>query len=265
MGSARARLAGALAFLLAALGPAPAAGAELSLRIEGAAQTLFEGPITPGAQDVDGGDGSGPHPCRAGASPAGALATASLASGFGWHGTWAPDFQDFFIDAVGSDGTDESGNSYWSVLVDWRYAVGACRAAAQPGSAVLFAYGSGASPEVLRLTGPSRAALDEPVTVSVRDGWIRASSGLDGGPVEGAEIGGQLTRGDGTAVVRFATAGLKRLKATRPGAIRSNELDICVGDADCEGALPPSPTEPRLGAAGFSVPGPGERLSLIHI
>ena len=261
MGSARARLAGTVASLLVALGAAPAAGAELSLRIEGAASTLFEGPITPSAEDVDGGDGSGPHPCRAGASPAGALATASAESGFGWHGTWTPDFQDFFIDAVGPDATEESSNSYWSVLVDWRYAVGACRAAAPAGSEVLFAYASGASPEILRLTGASRAALGEPVTVSVRDGWIRASTGLDGGPVEGASVGGKLTGRDGTAVVRFETAGLKRLKATRPGAIRSNELDICVGDAHCEGALPPPLEEPRLVEAEFSVPGAGERYA----
>jgi hypothetical protein len=36
----------------------------------------------------------------------------------------------------------------------------------------------------------------------------------------------------------FSTPGLRRLKATRAGAVRSNALEICVGDSACQSTLP---------------------------
>ncbi|ADB51141.1 prenyltransferase/squalene oxidase repeat-containing protein [Conexibacter woesei] len=229
---------------------APAVAAELSLRVEGRGATLYEGSLSTVAAPVDGGDGSGPHDCNAGASAAAALA----ASGLSWGGTWNGDFRDFFLDRVGPDASDPQAVAYWSVLVDWRYAAGICRAPVRAGGEVLLAYGPGA--RILRLDGPGHVAVGEPLTVSVRDGWIRASSGADGGPVAGASVGGAATGADGRATLRFASAGRVRLKATAPDAIRSNALEVCVGDATCVGD--PSPSGPGApGGPGTGGGGPG--------
>lgn len=249
-----------------AAAPAAAAPTDVTLRVEGRSATLYEGPLRTSGAAVDGGDGTGAHACGSGGSPASALA----ASGLTWHATWGADFQDFFLDRVGPDGSDPQTASYWSVLVDWRYSSGICSAGIASGAEVLLAYGPGS--RLLRLTGPTRVAVGEPLTVSVRDGWIRGTTGADGGPVAGATVasgaagaahasgaarasgaaaasgadGVSATTGaDGRAIVRFETSGLKRLKATAADAIRSNTLTICVGDERCAGApLPPTPADP---------------------
>jgi hypothetical protein len=236
---------------------AHAAPTDVQLRIEGRTATLYEGPLRTTALPVDGDDGSGPHDCNAGASAASAL----TASGLPWAGNWNRDFRDFFLGRIAGDDSDPETASYWSVLVDWRYAAGICRGTVPPGGEVLLAWG-GAS-RVLRLEGPAQAAIGEPFTVTVRDGWVRASTGTDGGPVAGASVGGAATGDDGRATVRFDTSGLKRIKASAPDAIRSNALDVCVGDARCEGALPsPTPQPPSSGARlAITVPAAGERYA----
>lgn len=221
---------------------ADAAPVEVSLRIEGSGGTLYEGPLHTDAQTVDGGDGTGPHPCGAGSpSVLGALSDAAAAGGFGWRGAWNPDFQDFFVNRIGADSSNPATASYWAVLVNRRYTGGGCATGLHAGDEVLWAYDTANRPLILSLAGPTSAAIGEPVTVTVRDGWIRADTGLDGGPVAGAAVGGAVTDASGRATLRFATAGLKRLKARRGDAIRSNALDVCVGDAACEGSLPLPP------------------------
>lgn len=254
----RTRLGAGLAAACALAAPAAqAAPTDLTLRVEGRATTLYEGPLRTTTAPVDGGDGTGVHDCGAGASPASAL----LASGQSWAGTWNPDFLDFFLDRVGADASDPQSTAYWSILVDWRYVSGLCRAPVAPGGEVLLALGPGA--RILRLAGPARVAAGEPFTVSVRDGWIRADSGADGGPVDGATVGGVATGADGRATLRFDTSGLRRLKAAAPNAIRSNALDVCVGDERCAGALPPPPAPPAPPAPALSVdvPAAGERYA----
>ncbi len=225
--------------------PAAAAPIDVSLRIEGRTGTLFEGPLRTEARAVSGGDGTGSHQCGSGRPTViGALADAAAASGFVWRGTWNPDFQDFFVNRIGPDTSNTATASFWSVLVDWRYSGGACATDLDPGDQILWAYDTAYHPLLLSLTGPSRAAVGEKIAITVRDGWIRADSGTDGGPVAGAQVGGTTTDAAGRAVLSFDSPGLKRLKAERSDAIRSNALDVCVGGALCEGALPP-PTPPR--------------------
>ena len=60
---------GALAVLAAAAAfaavpaTAPAASKTVTVRIEGKSKTIFEGPVTPAFQTVDGHDGKGPQKC----------------------------------------------------------------------------------------------------------------------------------------------------------------------------------------------------------
>ncbi len=235
---------------------------DVSLRIEGRSATLYEGPLRTDARSVDGGDGSGSHPCGAGRpSVLGALADAAGSRGFDWRATWKPDFQDFFIDRIGPDSSSAATASYWATLVDWRYTGGACTADLDPGAEILWAYDTGSRPLILSLAGPAHAEIGEALTVSVRDGWVRADTGLDGGPVAGARVGGVTTDAAGRAVLRFTEPGLKRLKAERGDAIRSNALDVCVGDVRCEGALPAPGGGPRGAALYISKISNGDRFA----
>jgi hypothetical protein len=109
---------------------------------------------------------------------------------------------------------------------------------------VLFALDAFAKPG-LKLTGPASArpgaAFDVHVTV-----------GDTGGPIAAAAIGGQTTGADGKARVRFDQAGPQRLKASKPGTVRSNGLDVCVtngADGAC-GTTVPLPPPPACQTNG---------------
>jgi len=234
-----------------------AAAAELSLRVEGPDQTLFEGGVSTDSSLLNGLDGTGSHACGGEVSSGAALE----ASGLAWGGRWNADFQDFFVDSVAGHASNPADLAYWSILVDWRYALGMCRSVAHQGSEILFAYGGGPSPKILRLYGPAKAAIGDTVTVTVRDGWIRAGTGNDGGPVAGASVGGAITDSGGHAQLRLDKAGLQHLKATLPGAIRSDALDVCVGDDPCDGALPPDEDPPDESGPLLRYPAPGERYA----
>jgi hypothetical protein len=230
-----------LGLVLVLAGVATAAPAEVRLRVEGRTATLFEGFVASDARPLDGGDGTGAHPCGASApAPLTALADAGVA----WGGRWNPDFQDFFVDRVGPDRSDDATASYWAVLADWRYVAGGCRAPLRPGAEVLWAYGAAGRPLLLKLAGPARAEVGESVTVTVRDGRIRPSTGADGGPVAGAMVAGAATDAEGRALLRYETPGLRLLKAEHPDGIRSNALALCVGDAACQGTAPPPGAAP---------------------
>ena len=230
----------------------PAWGTQVRLRVEGAQQTIFEGVVDTGPRVLDGGDGSGPHPCRGTdpddprPTPTTALADAAAASGFTWRGNWDPSFNDFFIDAIGPDAS-QPPTSYWGVLADGRYTAGGCTETVAAGADVLWAYDTFTRPLILQLDGPRDAAAGETFTVRVSD-WQEDAEGNRFAPVAGASVGGQLTDANGEARLTFDQAGVVRLKAERADAIRSNALAICVGG--CPGEPSPEP-----GAPGTPVPG----------
>ena len=133
---------------LAAVAAAPARATTVELRVEaaGAPAPLFAGPVTTGPHPVDGGDGSGAHPCSGpvgatpGATATGALDDAMRAAGIPWRGNWDPSFRDFFIERIGAYAS-RAPDEYWSLTVDGRYAPGGCQAALAEGDEVRFFYG----------------------------------------------------------------------------------------------------------------------------
>jgi hypothetical protein len=147
---ATAALLAAAAFAAAAGAavPANAPAAVVSLRVESssAGEPLFDGPVDTDPHAVDGGDGSGPHPCWGppGATPAptptGALDDALSGAGISWRGNWDPGFRDFFIDRIGPFAS-EPPDSYWSLTVNGRFSAGGCLATVTDGDAVRFFYG----------------------------------------------------------------------------------------------------------------------------
>jgi hypothetical protein len=125
-----------------------AGAATVSLRVESstAASPLYEGTVTTLPHPVDGGDGSGVHPCSGppGEAPAatatGALDDAMRAAGLSWRGNWDPSFRDFFIDRIGPYAS-ATPDSYWSLSVNGRFSAGGCLTRVSDGDAVRFFYG----------------------------------------------------------------------------------------------------------------------------
>jgi hypothetical protein len=259
----------AVLLLMLSCGTALSAPVTVQLRVEGATSTIFEGPVTTDGHPVDGGDGTGFHPCdgtNLGAYPGpGPTMTAALDDGVGrggWHGGWSADFQDFLIDTVGAD-SGTSFTSYWGSVLDYQPTPrGGCQMQVGSGADVLFALGDVYSQPLLQLAGPARARAGQPATVAV-------TNGKDGTPAEGAEVGAAVTGADGHASVTFAETGLVSLKATKAGSIRSNALRVCVsqsGTGDCGvppqtlGSSTPKPVrDSRAPLARISGPKDGRR------
>jgi hypothetical protein len=259
------RLAGLALAVLALLVPASVAAAApvtVNLRIEGPASTVFEGPVTTDVRPFQftAGADTTAHTCDAtavntGTSPTpvptrgAAIAAASVGAPFSTSGSFSVAFGSPSFTEVGGQSTafDPATNAF---LVEYKNgvaaSVGACADPIATGDDVLFAYGTG-SEQLLRLSGPASASTGAAVSVHVAD---QAS----GAPVAGAAVGGATTDAAGNALVRFTTAGVQRLKATKAGAIRSNALVVAVGVA--AGA-------PAQGVAGAQVDRTAPRARLL--
>jgi hypothetical protein len=228
---------------LLACATAQAAPVTVNLRVEGASSTIFEAPVTTDGKQID--KGGGPHQCDGtSASPplppgptmTSALDDASIAAGFSWEAQWF-DFggsADFFITKIGADAADAA--NFWGTVLGYQpTSVGGCQQQVVNGDLVLFAFGGGTEP-LLQLNGSNRAVVGQSTTVTVTDG--RNSQ-----PVAGATLSGLPgTSGpDGQVSVAFDSPGVKRLKASLPGTIRSNTLEVCVeqpGANTCAGFVP---------------------------
>jgi hypothetical protein len=226
---------GALAVLTSALVcavPATAATAaptKVKVRIEGKTKTIFEGAVTAGTHEVDGGDGSGPHKCdgtnggagtTAGPTATSAMDDAVKLAGLTWAGSYDASFDDFIVNQIGPDASTSS--AFWGVAVaGTSLQVGGCQRVVTAGEEVLWAYDSFGK-KLLHASGPKKVRAGKLLTVTVVD--------TDKGnvPVAGARIGGKKTNSKGIAQLRFKTSGTKRLKATASKAIRSNQLTVKV-------------------------------------
>jgi hypothetical protein len=162
------RAASLLAALLLLLTPAAeAAPTELTVRIEGATRTLFEGPILSDGHDIQASsDGQARH-CdgtNGGANPTpGPTPTAAAVDAIGlvggdFDGSWYPGFDDYLVQRWGPDREDPEAAAYWGVLVNGLLTpVGGCQWRDTAGDEVLWAYDAFSGRKLLRL-----AAADDP-------------------------------------------------------------------------------------------------------
>jgi hypothetical protein len=226
-----------LASLLAAVSASAAFAAPttVNLRVEGATQTVFEGPITTDGHDVTTAAG-GTHPCdgsnvntntSTGPTASSALDDAARLHGFTWDGTFDSGFGDFLISRIASDTIDPSTH-YWSLYVNNAFAQsGGCGQRVAAGDEVLWGNSDFVTSQALRLTGPTVTQPGQPITVEV-------TNGPGGTPQPDAKVGDAVTGADGRAALTFATPGIYRLKAEREASIRSNALSVCVDGADAD-------------------------------
>jgi hypothetical protein len=222
---------GTLAVLTAALaysGAAQAAPATVKLRVEGATKTIFEGKVRTDGQPVTG-DSSGEHKCDGtnngahatpGPTATGALSTAAEAGSFVWSATWYDSLEDFAVNKIGPDASNDT--QFWGVAVDGKpLEAGGCQFQVVTGDEVLWAYDLFSKKHILIASGARRTRVGRTYKVTVVDG--QGSK-----PVAGARIGGEKTNAKGIAKLRFTTRGVKRLKATRADSVRSNQLRVQV-------------------------------------
>lgn len=264
----RPHLALAIATLLLVAAPAQATPATPYLRIEGRATTLFEGPLRADGHAVRAADDTRDRACgSAGPTPTSAASDALRLAGMDFAGTWYAGYGDYLITRFGPDSEGQGGTA-WSLRVDGTLtARGGCQLALADGNEALWALSNSAAQPYLKLTGSTTAAPGTPLQLTVRDyagtpaagATVAAvTTGADG--VQTPAATGAATDAGGVATLTFATPGWHRVKATRAGAVRSNRLDICVGECGAPLAdaqvrdvvpAPPAPT-----ATATATPGP---------
>ena len=231
---------------LAAAPAAAAAPVSVTVRVEGASQTIHEGSVTTDGHDVTTASG-GTHKCdgtngnvnpEPGPTATAALDDAARIGGFTWDGTYSADFDDYLVSRIGPDSQTQS--QFWALLVDSQFSqVGGCQQRVAAGDEVLWAFDGFSKQYVLRISAPGTARTGEPVTVRVTDG-------RDGSPQAGANVRGAVTGADGRATLTFDQAGIYLLKAERPDSIRSNGVRLCVDPQGADPCTSSDRTAPRV-------------------
>src|SRR5918992_434230 len=138
----------ALAIVAASAPVADAAPVTVDVRVEGATQTIFEGPVTTDVhQTITPTDGQ-PRTCDgssvgkpAGPTAIGALDDAARTGGFIWDARWDSGFNDYYpFLRIGSDEIDSSSH-YLALFVNWTFAeVGGCGQRVGAGGQILWGY-----------------------------------------------------------------------------------------------------------------------------
>jgi hypothetical protein len=229
----------AASLLLAAVPVARAAPAEVSVRIEGKSETLFEGPVLTDGHNVRAaGDAKAPAAGRRcnglnngahatpGPTPTAAAADAMSILGQGFDGDWyAAPFEDYFITQWGPDRQGVGAAEYWGLVVNNVFtSLGGCQQQVDAGDEVLWVYDAFASRPRLVLYpgdyagGPVKltaaAQLGAPFEVEV-DAW----DGFDEGGAPGTpQRSTETFAGATVAPVVEGANGFEEVDAGSPGA-----------------------------------------------
>ena len=245
------RLAG-LAAGLAMLAAAPSAlAANVSVRVEGTADTLVPRTAVTTTAGTFTKDGDPSHSCSRN-SAGGALEAATAGD---WAGSW-DSVGDYLVKTVkGETHTAPSGapsGEYWSFWVNYGFAsAGVCGTAMQEGDDVLLfpgCFGAGCDdPTPLRIiSAPASAAAGQAFDVRVVQYVVADDFSLHQEPAAGAAVsaGSQsFTAGaDGVARVTVGSKGTVGVRASKDGFIRSATEPVCV---ECG-----TPLRARPGATG---------------
>lgn len=236
---------------LALAGPvATAGGAEVSVRVEGSAETLFEGDVTTKIHRVDGGDASGTHPCSGSIGEGstttltGALDDAMRSAGLSWHGSWDNSAGDFLIDSIA--GEEATPAAPWSTLLNGEPTpTGGCTTPVKDGDRVLLAYDAFLKTKTLGLTGPGEVEPGDSFVLGVHD-ERDGSDPIGGATVKSGDGYSAATGSDGRATLTIIEPGTYRFKAEHPDGIRSNSVAVCVGVEGCAGGPGPGNRPTRI-------------------
>jgi hypothetical protein len=259
-----------LTFIALASPVAQATPTEVSVRIEGRGETLFEGPILTDGHNVRASsekaapqrrcnglnNGQNPTP---GPTPTAASVDAMSILGEDFDGQWyAAPYEDYFITRWGPDGQDTAKAEYWGVVVNNVFtSVGGCQYQLDGGDEVVWVYDAFKTRPLLALypadyTGGARlltatAELGEPFEVEVEawEGYNESdppdSPERTGAvPFEGAEVAPVVTSAKGFERVETAdpdtvvtdSAGLASITFDEPGWHRIKATRIGSGGGE---------------------------------
>lgn len=185
-----ATLAVAISISAALASPAAqAAPTEVNVRVEGGAETLFEGPVLTDGHNVSAGSDSTAPPSgrlcdgtnggrnpTPGPTPTAASVDAMSILGEDFDGQWYPGFDDYFITRWGPDEQDPAapgGGAYWGILVNDVFSnVGGCQYELDGGDEVLWVYDAfGGRPTLALFPGtPAYASGPRPLTAMAQLG-----------------------------------------------------------------------------------------------
>jgi hypothetical protein len=239
-------LAAGIAFCL----PATAVAADVSVRVEGAADTLV--PRTQVSTPAGPVSKDGTNSC-AGSSAAGAL---EAATGGDWAGTWSGSFG-YSVDRIRSESypfSSAPSGSYWSFWINHRPAqTGICGATLSTGDEVLFfpdCYGAGCvNPAPLKLSAPPTASRGQPFKATVTE-LVPSGTTVVEQPAAGASVStgsaAYTTAADGTVDIPAQTGDIT-LRATKADRVRSATETVCVtSGVDGRCGSPLDRTAPRV-------------------
>ncbi|HYJ22743.1 MAG TPA: DUF4430 domain-containing protein [Solirubrobacterales bacterium] len=266
MRNAVATFAVAVLALTVAAPLAAAAPTQVNVRIEGKAETLFEGPILTDVHRVkassdtkwrrcDGVNVNAPLNKVPGVVPTAAGSDAMRIASLDFDAQWYNQYEDYFLKRWGPDAQDVGENEYWGILVNNVFtAVGGCQYQLDGGDEVLWIYDAFDGRERLALypAGYSggatpltaTATLNQPFAVEV-DTWEGYNEGSPPPtptrtttPYEGAEVAPVITNGQGFQKVDTASAatvvsgadGKASVTFTTSGWHRIKATDVGVGE-----------------------------------
>ena len=136
--------------------------------------------------------------------------------------TWSQSFQDFIVNRIGPD--DRPRKAFWGVSRSTARSpsVGGCQHSVKNGDDVLWVYDEPRQEVPAEAHRPAHGARRHAVPVKVTDEKDGALAGAT--PWSAAR---SPTR-SGIALLRYRTAGTRRLKARRADSLRSNQLAVKV-------------------------------------
>jgi hypothetical protein len=231
--------------LVLVLAPLARAVTNVSVRIEGREETLFEGTVPVTIHPVQASSDTEAHDCD-GINPLDPenvvpAATATLASveamesiGESFDGKWYESLGDYFITRWGPDAQEPATGAYWGILVDERYtSVGGCQYELDESDEVLWIWNAFATParptlalypEAAHYTGGLRprrvtVAPGEPVPLEV----VAFPDGGEGVPAGApSRAGSSPYEGATVAPVAVRPQGFQRIETGSPEAVVTN-------------------------------------------
>ncbi len=249
-----ATLAVAITILTIGAPPAAAAPATVSVRIEGRAETLFEGPVLTDGHNVRAsGDTKAPAAGRRcnglnsnahtapGPTPTAAAVDAMSILGAGFDGDWyAQPFEDYFITRWGPDRQSIANAEYWGLVVNNVFtSVGGCQFQLDGGDEVLWVYDAFAGRPRLALYPADYSAGAVTLTASVKlgdpfevevDAWDGYNEGAP--PSSPQRAGAEPFEGAAVAPVVAGAGGFEAVDADDPSTALTGEDGLAEVELD---------------------------------